>query len=71
LLKWKPDLPTDICCLRWTEDGKYLLFLGAANGRTDLWAFSEKKQFLPPAAIPVRLTNGPISYSSFAASRDG
>jgi serine/threonine protein kinase len=71
VLKWKSDLPTDICCLRWTEDGKYLLFLGAANGRTDLWAFSEKKHFLPPAANPVRLTNGPISYSSFAPSRDG
>jgi hypothetical protein len=26
---------------------------------------------LSPAANPVRLTNGPISYSSFAASPDG
>jgi len=71
VLKWGPDLPNDVCCLRWTEDGRYLLFLGTANGRSDLWAFSEQKHFLPPAATPVRLTNGPISYSSFAASPDG
>ncbi len=71
VLKWASDLPTDVCCLRWTENGRYLLFLGKANGRSDLWAFSDEKHFLPPAAAPVRLTNGPISYSSFAASRDG
>ena len=52
VLKWKPELPADICCLRWTEDGKYLLFLGTANGRSDLWAFSEEKHFLRPADDP-------------------
>ncbi len=71
VLKRGPDLPNDVCCLRWTQDGEYLLFLGTANGRSDLWAFSEEKHFLAPAATPVRLTNGPISYSSFAPSSDG
>lgn len=71
VLKRGPDLPNDVCCLRWTQDGKYLLFLGAANGRSDLWAFSEEKNFLGPAAAPFRLTNGPISYGSFAPSPDG
>lgn len=71
VLRWRQNLPTDICCLRWTENGKYLLFRGETDARSDLWALSDDKHFLfrPPA--PVRLTNGPISYGSFAASRDG
>ena len=71
VLKWGQELPADICCLRWTENGKYLLFLGTTDARSDLWAFSDEKSFLSRAQAPVRLTNGPISYGSFAASRDG
>jgi eukaryotic-like serine/threonine-protein kinase len=71
VLKSGPALPNDLCCLRWTQDGKYLLFLGKTNGRSDLWAFSEQKHFLAPAGTPVPLTNGPISYDSFAPSPDG
>ena len=73
VLKWRQDLPTDICCLRWAEDGSYLLFRGANNmeRRWDLWAFSDEKRFLTRATSPFRLTNGPISYGSFAPSRDG
>jgi dipeptidyl aminopeptidase/acylaminoacyl peptidase len=73
VLKRGQDLPTDICCLRWTEDGKYLLFRGAniTERRWDLWAFSDEKRFLTRATAPLRLTNGPISYGSFAPSRDG
>ena len=71
VLKWRQDLPTDICCLRWTDNGKYLLFRGITDARSDLWAFSDEKRFLSRPPAPVRLTNGPISYGSFAASPDG
>jgi serine/threonine protein kinase len=71
VLRWRQDLPTDICCLRWTENGKYLLFRGMTDARSDLWAFSDEKRFLSRPPAPVRLTNGPISYGSFVASRDG
>jgi serine/threonine protein kinase len=65
------SLPENICCPRWTADGKYLLFRGQSEGRWDIWALSDQKQFLGGSPAPVRLTNGPVSYSSFAASRDG
>jgi Tol biopolymer transport system component len=71
VLNWRQDLPTDICCLRWTENGKYLMFRGVTNARSDLWAFSDEKRFLSRPPAPVRLTNGPISYGSFVGSRDG
>jgi WD40-like Beta Propeller Repeat len=48
-----------------------LLFLGKTETRWDLWAFSDEQRFLTRSAAPVRLTSGPISYGSFAASRDG
>jgi len=71
VLKWQQGLPSVICCLRWTADGKYLLFRGKTEGRWDLWAFSSQKRFFGAIPAPVRLTNGPISYGSFAGSRDG
>lgn len=71
ILNGKQGLPTDICCPRWTADGKYLLFRGQSEGRWDLWALSTEKRILGGSPAAVRLTNGPVSYSSFAASRDG
>src|SRR5215469_5571096 len=63
--------PTNICCPRWTHDGKYLLFRAETERRWDIWAFSIEKRLLEKSLPPVRLTNGPVSYSSFAASPDG
>jgi hypothetical protein len=71
VLKWGQELPNNICCLRWTEGGEYLLFGGLTETRWDVWALSDEKRFLTRSAAPVRITNGPISYGSFAASRDG
>jgi len=71
VLKSSQDLPDSVCCARWTEDGSFLLFRGQTEGRWDLWAFRDEKRFLRGTPVPARLTNGPISYSAFAASRDG
>jgi eukaryotic-like serine/threonine-protein kinase len=65
-----PGLPASVCCLRWTSNGKYILFGGPSAVRTDIWAISDDKPLLKgsPAAVP--LTNGPVSYDYFASSRD-
>jgi hypothetical protein len=67
-----PGLPTDGCCGHWTHDGKYLVFLGTSDGtRWDLWAFPDQKQLVRRNPSPIRLTNGPLSYTSFTTSRTG
>ena len=65
------DLPSEICCAKWTSDGKYLLFQGLTQGRVDLWTLPEQGRFLHGSPKPVRLTNGPLSYALGTVSRDG
>jgi len=65
------DLPSEICCAKWTPDGKYLLFDGLSQGRADLWALPEQGRLLHSPPKPVRLTNGPLSYALGSVSRDG
>jgi len=65
------DFPSQRCCAKWTPDGRYLLFMAYSQGRWDLWAMANKVQPLRGSAIPVRLTNGPLSYTLGAVSGDG
>jgi len=65
------DLPSNICCPRWTPDGRYLLFQTYSQGRWDLWAQAEQRQFIRGSPAPVRLTNGPLSYTLGVVSHDG
>ncbi len=58
-------------CCAWTPNGKYLVFISASNGRSDLWALPEPGGIFRSAELPVRLTNGPISYTGAVVSRDG
>jgi len=55
----------------WTHDSKYFLFQAEQGGRWDLWALPKDSGLLRRAAVPVRLTNGPLSYESQVESRDG
>jgi len=64
-------LPSEICCAKWTPDGKYLLFQAQSAGRTDLWVLPEEGRLLHGSAKPVRLTNGPLSYTLGTVSHDG
>jgi len=70
LVQWREGLPARICCLRWSGDSRYLLFRSYTEGRWDLWALSRQKSFLGRAPDPVRLTNGPMSFTSCVGSRD-
>jgi len=64
-------LPSEVCCAKWTPDGKYLLFQAISQGRTDLWVLPEERRLLHGSAKPVRLTNGPLSYDLGTVSHDG
>jgi Tol biopolymer transport system component len=54
----------------WTQDGKYFLFQTEHRGRWDLWALPENTRFSDHPS-PLQLTNGPLSYESPVATRDG
>jgi serine/threonine protein kinase/Tol biopolymer transport system component len=64
--------PPAECCGRWTADGRYYVFQAKGSSGSDLWVLAEKKLW-PWAAEPkpVRLTNGPLSYSNPLPSLDG
>jgi DNA-binding winged helix-turn-helix (wHTH) protein len=66
---WQTD--ADPCCGRWTADGKWFVFQSRLQGRTDLWALPEAERWLGRSSLPLRLTNGPLSYQFPFPSRDG
>lgn len=71
VLKAAEGLPTRLTWVQWSNDGKYILFGGQTNGRTDIWALRDQKSFLNGVPTALRLTNGPASYDGFTASPNG
>jgi eukaryotic-like serine/threonine-protein kinase len=64
--------PSQECCGKWTSDGRYYVFQSTQNGRSDVWALQEKADFLQrPNTKPVRLTTGPLEFTSPLLSTDG
>jgi hypothetical protein len=62
----------DVAYGRWTPDGRYFLFANAHQGRTDIWAISEKAGFLGRAKpVSIQITNGPLSCTLPTPGRDG
>jgi Tol biopolymer transport system component len=60
------------CCGNWTPDGKYFVFQSTRNGRTDLWALREEKDWWRKnSTVPVQLTAGPMSFFLPLPSKDG
>jgi eukaryotic-like serine/threonine-protein kinase len=60
-----------VCCARWTPDVRYIVYQHGYEGRLDLWAFPMKAGLLQRSRQPIQLTDGPLSYRSAVASRDG
>ena len=60
-----------VCCARWTPDGRYIVYESRYEERVNLWALPMKAGPLGPSRHPVQLTNGPLSYRNTVASRDG
>jgi Tol biopolymer transport system component/tRNA A-37 threonylcarbamoyl transferase component Bud32 len=56
----------------WTSNSRYFLFGSFAAGRGDIWALPDKTDWLQRRSTePIRLTEGPLSYSLPTLSRDG
>jgi serine/threonine protein kinase/Tol biopolymer transport system component len=71
LLRSGPNLPSAVCCIKWTPNGKHIVFIGETAGRDDLWALSAGRDYLSRTPKPVQFTNGPISYDGYTVGRDG
>jgi Tol biopolymer transport system component/DNA-binding winged helix-turn-helix (wHTH) protein len=56
--------PPGECCATWTPDGKNLIFRSDQKGQEDLWILNEAGRWpWSKTPQPVRLTNGPTSFS--------
>jgi len=62
----------DECCGSWTPDGKSYVFRSVQNGQEDLWLLREPSRW-PWVAKPkpIRLSNGPTSFSEPLIGPDG
>src|SRR5690242_18916861 len=59
---------TDVCCGKWTPEGKYFVFVSAGQ----LWAIRETGSFLRKVnREPVQLTSGAIAYGPPLPGKDG
>ena len=69
------DGPINLCCGRWTPDGKYFVFQVTMGGRSDIWSIPGKMSFLgrlfPSTAQPEQLTNGQLNSLAPVFSPDG
>ena len=65
------NFSSDVCCARWTADGNYVLFQARNQVIWDLWARRAVDGLVRSDSAPVRLTNGPLSYTGLAVSREG
>jgi eukaryotic-like serine/threonine-protein kinase len=58
----------DVCCGKWTPEGKYFVFVSAGQ----IWAIRETGSFLRKVnREPVQLTSGAIEYTGPLPGKDG
>ena len=65
LAGWKNA--SDVCCGRWTADGKYFVF----QSQGQIWALAAAGRFLHADPQPIQLTSSPMSLHSPLPSKDG
>lgn len=59
------------CCGNWTRDGKYYFFMRVQDS-SEIWALPDNPGLLhQKTSEPMKVTNGPLNYSSPVPSRDG
>ena len=59
------------CCVKWTPDGKHLLFERYRDGHNNIWVWTEREHWFNRQRPALQLTNGPLDFSGPAPSRDG
>jgi len=57
--------------LMWTPDEKYLVHQSGNAQQSDIWLLPMQTGFFRRQGKPIRLTNGPLPYTSPLPSRDG
>ena len=55
----------------WTPDEKYLVYQSGDTNHSDIWVLPMQTGLLRRPGKPIRITNGPLPYSSPCPSRDG
>lgn len=59
----------DLCCGRWSADGRYFFFLGyRPNEPVSIWAIREQSGWLHRKEPPMRLSAGPVRPSALLPS---
>jgi DNA-binding winged helix-turn-helix (wHTH) protein/Tol biopolymer transport system component len=63
----------DGCCGKWTPDGRYFIFEGQPNFRSNLWALPQKGKFGRQSRndVPIQLTAGPLDFQLPSPARSG
>jgi len=64
-------LNPDECCFISTPDEKYLVYSSGNAQQSDIWLLPMQTGLFRGKGRPVRLTNGPLPYTSPLPSRDG
>jgi eukaryotic-like serine/threonine-protein kinase len=62
---------SNTCCAEWTPNGRFLLFSKSSGGIRNIWVLPVQTGFSRRSREPVRLTNGPLTYSGPVPGRDG
>ena len=65
--------PSNLCCGRWSFDGRIYSFLQVENaGTNQLWALDERRGIFHGASRdPVQLTSGPLEWDRPVPDKDG
>ena len=63
--------PVKACCASWFPQYSSFVYVGYRSKESDVWAVPANQRFLKKRAEPVRLTFGPLSYSSPLPNHDG
>ena len=59
------------CCGKWSSDQRYYFFASTQDRRSNIWALPEKRSWFAGSPQPVRVTAGPLDFSSPVPSPDG
>jgi serine/threonine protein kinase/Tol biopolymer transport system component len=66
-----PIVGQHVCCLNWSQDDRYLIYVSENSGTRDIWALPMQAGIFHHSEKPVRLTTGTAPYLTSLPGRDG